>query len=125
MIVLDHGPGAHHRLIEGGFKATDATHALFTHLHYDHCMDYPRLVLQRWDIGADKVPDLRVYGPRSLEAHDRKPVRCRRLLSTTTCVPARSTRQASMSSRRGVVALPRKPPNPIVTEVKPGDTNRR
>ena len=39
-IVLDHGPGAHQRLIEGGFAATDVTHALFTHLHYDHCMDY-------------------------------------------------------------------------------------
>ncbi len=39
-IVLDHGPGAHHRLIEGGFRSTDVTHALFTHLHYDHCMDY-------------------------------------------------------------------------------------
>ena len=26
-----------HRLIEGGFRSTDVTHALFTHLHYDHC----------------------------------------------------------------------------------------
>jgi ribonuclease BN (tRNA processing enzyme) len=24
------------------------SHAFFTHLHYDHCMDYGRLVLQRW-----------------------------------------------------------------------------
>ena len=39
------------------------THAFFTHLHYDHCMDYGRLVLQRWDQGADRIPDLQVYGP--------------------------------------------------------------
>ena len=66
-IVLDHGPGAHHRLIEGGFRSTDVTRALFTHLHYDHCMDYARLVLQRWDVGAGKIPDLKVYGPRPLK----------------------------------------------------------
>jgi ribonuclease BN (tRNA processing enzyme) len=63
LIVMDHGPGAHHRLIESGRRAVDVTHAFFTHLHYDHCLDYPRLVLQRWDMGADRIPDLLVYGP--------------------------------------------------------------
>jgi ribonuclease BN (tRNA processing enzyme) len=63
LIVMDHGPGAHHRLLESGRRAVDVTHAFFTHLHYDHCMDYPRLVLQRWDQGADHIPDLQVYGP--------------------------------------------------------------
>src|ERR1041385_5860060 len=63
VLVLDHGPGAHHRLLESGHRATDVTHAFFTHLHYDHCMDYARLVLQRGDQGADRIPDLDVYGP--------------------------------------------------------------
>lgn len=63
VIVLDHGPGAHHRLIESGHRAVDVSHAFFSHLHYDHCMDYPRLVLQRWDQGAGRIPDLEVYGP--------------------------------------------------------------
>ncbi|MEX2315662.1 MAG: MBL fold metallo-hydrolase [Pirellulales bacterium] len=63
LIVMDHGPGAHHRLLESGHRAVDVTHAFFTHLHYDHCMDYGRLVLQRWDQGADKIADLDVYGP--------------------------------------------------------------
>jgi len=62
-ILLDHGTGSHHRLLESGHQAVDVTHAFFTHLHYDHCMDYPRLVLQRWDQGADRIPDLLVYGP--------------------------------------------------------------
>ena len=62
-IVMDHGPGAHHRLIESGHRAVDVSHAFISHLHYDHCMDYARLVLQRWDIGADRIPDLKVYGP--------------------------------------------------------------
>jgi ribonuclease BN (tRNA processing enzyme) len=63
LIVWDHGPGAHHRLIESGHRTIDVTHACFTHLHYDHCMDYGRLVLQRWDQGADRIPDLQVFGP--------------------------------------------------------------
>jgi ribonuclease BN (tRNA processing enzyme) len=43
LIVWDHGPGAHHRLMESGHRTVDVTHAFFTHLHYDHCMDYGRL----------------------------------------------------------------------------------
>jgi ribonuclease BN (tRNA processing enzyme) len=63
VIVIDHGPGAHQRLIESGRRAIEVTHAFFSHLHYDHCLEYPRLVLQRWDQGADRIPDLEVYGP--------------------------------------------------------------
>jgi ribonuclease Z len=63
VIVWDHGPGAHHRLLQSGHRSVDVTHAFFTHLHSDHCMDYGRLVLQRWDQGADRIPDLSVYGP--------------------------------------------------------------
>jgi len=66
VIVWDHGPGAHQRLIESGRRSIDVTHAFFTHLHYDHCMDYGRLVLQRWDQGAGRIPDLQVYGPTPL-----------------------------------------------------------
>lgn len=62
-IVFDHGPGAHHRLLESGHRAVDVEHVFFSHLHYDHCLDYARLVLQRWDQGADRIPDLQVYGP--------------------------------------------------------------
>ena len=60
------GPGAHHRLIESGTRAVDVTHVFLSHLHYDHCMEYPRLVLQRWDMGAGRIPDLKVYGPSPL-----------------------------------------------------------
>ena len=63
LIVMDHGPGAHHRLIESGYRAVDVSHVFISHLHYDHCMDYPRIVLQRWDQGAGRIPDLKVYGP--------------------------------------------------------------
>ena len=66
VIVFDHGPGSHHRLLETGTKATDVTHAFFSHLHYDHFVDFPRLLLTRWDHGAAQIPELKVYGPRPI-----------------------------------------------------------
>jgi ribonuclease BN (tRNA processing enzyme) len=119
-IVMDHGPDAHHRLIQTGVKATQVTHAFFSHLHYDHCMDYPRLVLQRWDMGADKIPDLKVYGPPPIK-------RTTRLLFDADGVfgpdiNARIRHQLSIDvfeSRGG--KTPRRWPAPEVTEIRPGD----
>lgn len=65
-LVFDHGFGAHHRLLELGVPATEVTHAFFSHHHYDHIGDYPRLVLTRWDQGAGRIPELRVFGPPGL-----------------------------------------------------------
>ena len=63
ILVFDHGFGAHHRLLELGIDATRVTHFFCSHLHYDHMGDYPRLLLTRWDQGAGRIPDLKVYGP--------------------------------------------------------------
>ncbi|MFQ5937559.1 MAG: MBL fold metallo-hydrolase [Acidiferrobacterales bacterium] len=63
VLLFDHGPGAYHRMMQAGIKATQVTHVFFTHLHYDHCLDYARLVLTRWDQGAGEIPELKVYGP--------------------------------------------------------------
>jgi len=65
-IVFDHGFGAYHRLLELGVPVTDISHVFFSHHHYDHIGDYARLVLTRWDQGAGKIPDLKVYGPPPL-----------------------------------------------------------
>ncbi|OZI26170.1 MBL fold metallo-hydrolase [Bordetella genomosp. 9] len=66
-LVFDHGFGAHHRLLELGIRATAVSHAFFSHHHYDHMGDYPRLLLTRWDQGAGKIPDMHVYGPPPLK----------------------------------------------------------
>jgi ribonuclease Z len=67
-IVFDHGPGSHHRLLQTGTKAVDITHAFFSHLHYDHFIDFPRLLLTRWDQGGGQIPELNVYGPKPLRS---------------------------------------------------------
>lgn len=120
LIVMDHGPGAHHRLLESGHRAVDVSHAFITHLHYDHCMDYQRLVLQRWDMGADRIPDLDVYGPAPI-------ARMTDLLFGENGVwgpdiRARVEHRCSIdvfASRGG--KPPRQRPRPRVTEVEAGD----
>ena len=119
MIVMDHGPGAHQRLLESGRRAIDVSHAFFTHLHYDHCMDYGRLVLQRWDQGADRIPDLDVYGPPPI-------ARLTNLLFGEDGVygpdiRARIEHQSSIDvfTARGGTP-PRRRPTPRVKEVEPG-----
>ncbi len=62
-VLFDCGPGAYHRMMEANVKATQITDVFFTHLHYDHCLDYVRLVMTRWDQGAGRIPELNVYGP--------------------------------------------------------------
>jgi ribonuclease BN (tRNA processing enzyme) len=119
-IVMDHGPDAHHRLLESGRRAVDVTHAFFTHLHYDHCMDYGRLVLQRWDQGADRIPDLQVYGPPPIARMTEQLFGEDGVYGPD--IRARIEHQSSVDvfrARGG--SVPRKRPAPRVREVKPGD----
>lgn len=119
-LVWDHGPDAHHRLLQSGRRAVDVTHAFFTHLHYDHCMDYGRLVLQRWDQGADRIPELQVYGPPPLARMTEQLFGEDGVYGPD--IRARIEHQSSIDvfkARGG--AVPRKRPAPRVREIKPGD----
>lgn len=119
-IVLDHGPGAHHRLLQSGRSAGDIDYAFFSHLHYDHCVDYPRLVLSRWDMGVGNLQELQVCGPSPIG-------RMNELLFGPDGVydgdlTARTHHRCSLDiyeARGGV--LPRGRPAPIVHEVRAGD----
>ena len=119
-IVFDHGFGAHHRLLELGLKATQVSHLFFTHLHYDHMGDYPRLVLTRWDQGGGRVPDLKVFGPPPLRQITE------RLFATDGAfgpdIRARTNDECSLDlyRARGGVGE-RKPPAPEVTELGSAD----
>lgn len=120
LIVMDHGPGAHQRLLESGHRAVDVTHAFFTHLHYDHCMEYDRLVLQRWDQGADKIPELEVYGPAPIRRMTEQLFGEEGVYGPD--IRARIEHQSSIDvfQARGGKGR-RKRPAPNVREVKPGD----
>ena len=119
LIVVDHGPGAHHRLIESGHRAVQVTHAFFSHLHYDHCIDYPRLVLQRWDMGAGRIPELRVYGPPPIARMTEQLFGAEGVYGID--IRARIEHQSSIdvfTARGGT--LPRLRPTPVVSEIHAG-----
>ena len=117
-ILFDFGPGCYHRLLEAGIKAVEITDVFFTHLHYDHCLDYIRLLMTRWDQGAGRIPDLNVYGP----AHTEKMTD---LIINGIFAPDLAARtelpmsQAVFEARGG--KLPRAKPRPVVRELKNGD----
>lgn len=120
VIVMDHGPGAAHRLLEAGCHPTKVTHCLLSHMHYDHIMDYPRLLLQRWDMGAGKIPELQVFGPQPIAAITEKLIGEDGAFGLD--IESRVSHQASKDvyvSRGGV--LPRQKPHPVVREIAPGD----
>ncbi|AOJ83954.1 MBL fold metallo-hydrolase [Burkholderia sp. MSMB617WGS] len=117
-IVFDHGFGSHHRLLELGVSATRISHAFFSHHHYDHMGDYPRLLLTRWDQGAGRIPELKVYGPPPL-----RKITDRLFGDDGAFGPdlvSRTENQASIDvyrARGGEGARAR--PRPVVTELSP------
>ena len=66
VFVFDCGPGSYRRFLQTGKQPTEVTQLFVTHWHYDHCTDLAPYVLQRWDQGAGKIPELKVYGPQPI-----------------------------------------------------------
>jgi len=119
MLMVDCGPGAVRRLLRKGISPAQITSLFLTHLHYDHCVDYAYLVLNRWDQGAGQIPELQVYGPEQT-------ARMTNLLFSETGVFApdlagrtRHPGSEFIYEMRGGT-LPRQRPDPVVTEVADG-----
>ncbi len=119
-ILMDHGPGASHRYLQTGKRITEISHLFFSHLHYDHCADYPRLVLQRWDQSNGGVPELEVYGPPPLARMTESLFGSDGAFSPD--IEARIKHQASIDifEKRGGTP-PRKAPAPRIRELAPGE----
>ena len=120
-ILFDLGPGACHRMLEAGVQPTQTTHVFFSHLHYDHCVDYSRLLLTRWDQGAHEIEELRVYGPPGI-------ARMTELLFSregafAPDLTARTEHKLSLDVFEARGGTPPRPwPEPRVTELRSGST---
>ena len=120
LIVFDHGPGAHHRFLEAGYRALDVGHLFLTHLHYDHFMDYPRLVMNRWDQGAGKIGELAVYGPAPLARTTDQLFSKEGIYGLDIAARTQHRLSLDIHEARGGT-LPRIGPKPRVREIVPGD----
>ncbi|MBD3291477.1 MAG: MBL fold metallo-hydrolase, partial [Armatimonadia bacterium] len=67
VVMVDCGPAATHKLLRSGLWVTDVEWLFFTHHHSDHNVDFPCLMLFRWDQTTDEPP-LQVIGPPPTEA---------------------------------------------------------
>jgi len=63
--IVDFGPGVVHRAVEAGIDVTKLTRAFLTHLHSDHTVGYPDLILTPWVLG--RAEPLQVYGPPGIK----------------------------------------------------------
>jgi ribonuclease Z len=121
VILFDHGPGSYHRMMEAGVEATDVTHVFFSHLHYDHCLDYVRLLMTRWDQSDGTLPELMVYGPPHIQRMTDLIIGENGIFGPD--LKARTEHQLSIDvfETRGGIP-PRALPAPAVTELRSGDT---
>lgn len=120
-ILFDFGPGAYHRLLEAGVKPVQVTDVFFTHLHYDHCLDYIRLLMTRWDQGAGRIPELNVYGPAHTARLTELVVGESGILGPDLAARTELPMSQAVYVARGGT-LPRAKPRPVVRELKSGDT---
>ena len=120
VIAVDHGFGAHHRLLQLGIPATSVTHLFLTHLHYDHFGDYPRMVLTRWDQGAGKIPELVVFGPSPLKRLSDSLLGEQGAFGPDIIARTQHGCSLGIYQARGGT-MPRLPPKPVITEVHAGD----
>lgn len=120
VILLDHGPGSYHRMLEAEYLPTQISHAFFSHLHYDHCLDYQRLVLTRWDQGAGKIDELKVYGPPPIARMTELSFGPDGIWDPDLTARTKHPLSLQVYAARGGVE-PRRRPMPSVTELKNGD----
>jgi ribonuclease Z len=122
-IMFDCGPGATSKMVKDGTLPTEVGTVFLSHLHFDHVVDVPALLLSRWDQGAGLIQPIEVYGPpptgrfiEDIVGPDglfRDDIRARIELPGS---------QAVFMNRGGT--LPRGRPQHDTTEMDPGDEAR-
>ena len=119
-VLFDFGPGCYHRMLEAGVRAVDITDVFFTHLHYDHCLDYVRLLMTRWDQGAGRIPELNVYGPAYTARMTEAIIGEQGLFAPDLAARTELRMSQDVYVARGG-ALPRHKPKPVVREIRSGE----
>jgi ribonuclease BN (tRNA processing enzyme) len=119
-LMFDCGPATTWKLVRSGLFPTQIGYLFFTHHHFDHDVDYPCLLLTRWDQSVGKEKEFEVFGPSPTEKLTY------RLLDEKEGAFAQDwlSRVNDPTSQRLHVrrggTLPRKPPSVLARDVGPG-----
>src|SRR3954465_3467947 len=62
-LLFDAGRGFMQRLVQAGFPMNAVTKLFLTHLHSDHVVDVPDLMLTPWSAQPERTVPLEVWGP--------------------------------------------------------------
>lgn len=62
-LLFDAGRGVMQRLVEAGYPMTAVTKVFLTHLHSDHVVDVPDVLLTPWSAAPERKVPLEVWGP--------------------------------------------------------------
>ena len=96
--VVDFGPGVVRRAVQAGISPSRLTRAFLTHLHSDHTVGYPDLILTPAVIGRNET--LEVYGPVGIEAMTNHILELRRkVMQASWPAPSQSSLVAFGSGR--------------------------
>ena len=68
--MIDAGYGASYRLLEAKVPLKNIKAIFITHLHSDHILDYPALLMNSWLSSLDH--EIKVYGPKGTKAMTEK-----------------------------------------------------
>jgi len=60
--LLDCGHGATHRIVQANVDPATVNNVFLSHLHHDHCSDYPYFVISTWMCNRNKP--IKLFGPR-------------------------------------------------------------
>lgn len=119
VLMFDCGPAATHKLVKSGLWPTEVSHLFFTHHHFDHDVDFPCLLLCRWDQGAGREDPLKVYGPPPTRRFAESLIGENGAFAHDWKARVHSPLSQRVYVNRGGV-LPRRPPTVEAVDIEPG-----
>lgn len=119
-MLFDCGPGATTKMVQRGTLPTEINELFLTHLHFDHVVDVPALLLSRWDQGAGNIPPLEIFGPQPTGRFIEDIVGPKGLFRDDINARINHPVSQRIHQNRGG-SLPRPRPRTSQTELAPGD----
>ena len=122
LVMFDCGPASTHKLIKKNILPTQVNSLFFSHHHFDHNVDYPCFLLSRWDQGAGKEKQLKVFGPNLTERITEQLIGPEGVFSHDWKARINHPLSQKVYQNRGGI-LPRKPPVVFSKDIQSGSTH--